>query len=509
VKEVPGSRFVTPDELAGLFEPQNEQSISRDELRRLAEKLLADWKDSPPDFVDLGERAYSLVNAYEAMAKALAHYGEKRALPDRVTVTDLYGPIAEGGEITYCKAGEVSLPDLCTAIAATLKEAERLTPRRVAIKVAVGKTEINCAEFLRAMAQAYVALAKGNTPATVKIEPSKVMPPYADVLERFFQPEDDRPLRYSQLQLWTVKPAAAKREGRKAKGDNEKTGDEIKGEGRTAQEGIRDGQSRPWSQPEEGWSEPVNLSNLNTEHTEKRPYLSPDGNTLIWGSSRPKKMSGFWMSQWTGSGWSDPVEVERTSPGFSFESVVSRDGKLSVFVRRGSGLWYATREGDHWGEPKSMGPEVNHSGKQGLPAISPDGNTVYFWCVEREGNFGKEDIWRTRRGSGVWQKAEHLGPQVNTVGDEYCPWVSADGHVLYFGRTRFRGPPQGAEQHIWASRIDDQGALGEAVKLSPKFNVPGYSSCCVTMSMDGKKLVFASKRPGGRGDWDLWMVTRK
>ncbi len=215
VRAVPGSRFVTPDELAGLFGPQNVQPISRDELRRLAERLLADWKDSPPDFVNMSQRAWSLVSAYEALAKALAHYGEHKALPDRVTVTDLYGPIAERGEITDCKSGEVPLWELCAAAAATLKEMALLTPRRVPVRVAVGKTELDCAEFLHATARAYVALAKEETPRTVPVEPSKVMPPYADFLERFFQPEDDRPLRYSQLQLWTVKPAVAKRAGQK------------------------------------------------------------------------------------------------------------------------------------------------------------------------------------------------------------------------------------------------------------------------------------------------------
>lgn len=348
VKEVPGSRFVTPDELAGLFEPQNGHPISRDELRRLAEKLLADWKDAPPDFVDLGERGYSLVNACEALAKALAHYGEKRVLPDRVTATDLYGPIAERGEITYCKASEVFLSDLCAAAAATLKGAERLTPRRVPIKVAVGKSELNCAEFLRAMAQAYVALAKGNTPATVKIEPSKVMPPYADFLVRFFQPEDDRPLRYSQLQLWTVKPAVPKRAGQKTEGK------------------IRD-------QPSDQWSEPVNVAEVNSCFADKGPAIAPDGKTLYVSSLRSGQET-IYVSLKQQEKWSAPQPMTaEVNEGGAYDPSFTADGKTMYFHSSrpggfgGRDIWYSTLEGGKWTLPKNAGPNINSAADEAKP----------------------------------------------------------------------------------------------------------------------------------------------
>jgi hypothetical protein len=220
VKETPGSRFITPDELADLFEPQNVQPVGKGELCRIAGKLLVDWKESPPDFVDLGERGYSLANAYEAMAKSLAHYGQKQALPDRVMVSDLYGPIAERSEITYCKVGEVPLSDLCAAAAAALKDIVCSSPQRVPVKVSVGKTELNCAEFLQAMAKGYLVIAAPppipESKIRIAVTPSKVMPPYADLLARFFRPDDDRPLRYSQLQMWTAKPAVAKGADRRA-----------------------------------------------------------------------------------------------------------------------------------------------------------------------------------------------------------------------------------------------------------------------------------------------------
>ncbi|MBI3694789.1 MAG: hypothetical protein HY238_08120 [Acidobacteria bacterium] len=209
VKAVPGSRFITPGELAGLFEPQNARSAEKDELRRIADKLIAGWVGRPPDFVDVGARSYSLADAYEALATALAQYGAKGTFPERVRATGLYGPIAEPGEIRSCKVGKLPAAAVCAAASIALEEAGRLNPRRVPIITRVGEVELNAAEFLLAMSRVYRALA-GSMPATVDVEPSSTVPPYADVIERLFQPGDSRPLWYSKLQLWTVKPASLK-----------------------------------------------------------------------------------------------------------------------------------------------------------------------------------------------------------------------------------------------------------------------------------------------------------
>ena len=69
--------------------------------------------------------------------------------------------------------------------------------------------------------------------------------------------------------------------------------------------------------PEDQWSEPVNLWNLNTERANKRAYLSLDGNTLILGRARGGRAGAregyLRVAKWTGTGtgWSDPIEEER------------------------------------------------------------------------------------------------------------------------------------------------------------------------------------------------------
>lgn len=65
----------------------------------------------------------------------------------------------------------------------------------------------------------------------------------------------------------------------------------------------------------------------------------------------------------------------------------------------------------------------------GHPAVSPDGNYLYF-VSDMPGGYGGKDIWRIslkeRQGSLV-----NLGPDINTSGNEDFPYVRSDG-TLYF-----------------------------------------------------------------------------
>lgn len=65
----------------------------------------------------------------------------------------------------------------------------------------------------------------------------------------------------------------------------------------------------------------------------------------------------------------------------------------------------------------------------GHPAVSPDGEHLYF-VSDMPGGYGGKDIWRIslkeRQGSLV-----NLGPDINTSGDEDFPYVRTDG-TLYF-----------------------------------------------------------------------------
>lgn len=63
------------------------------------------------------------------------------------------------------------------------------------------------------------------------------------------------------------------------------------------------------------------------------------------------------------------------------------------------------------------------------------------------------------------------------------------------------------EVNLFISKVDAKGKWSKLVPF--KYNSDEYSTGAATISADGKTLVFASDKPGGMGETDLWMCTRE
>lgn len=82
-----------------------------------------------------------------------------------------------------------------------------------------------------------------------------------------------------------------------------------------------------------------------------------------------------------------------------------------------------------WAEPKRV--EIfSDSIMVAHPALSPDGNLLYF-VSDAPGGQGGKDIWVAEKSGGVYQNPVNLGPSINTPGDEMFPYVRDNGE-LYF-----------------------------------------------------------------------------
>ncbi len=97
----------------------------------------------------------------------------------------------------------------------------------------------------------------------------------------------------------------------------------------------------------------------------------------------------------------------------------------------GASIVLSQRTGGKWGEPAaiqigtdSVSVVIAH------PAISPDGESLYF-VSDREGGYGGKDIWVSHKSGDTWGEPENLGSAINTPGNEEFPYVRMDG-TLYF-----------------------------------------------------------------------------
>ncbi len=198
--------------------------------------------------------------------------------------------------------------------------------------------------------------------------------------------------------------------------------------------------------------DPHCVAGVSSKHDEMYPFLTLDGREMYYLRQVPDKQkttvyhSEFQLSHWQlfcsrrindttfskgeplpapFNGGGDEAGVSITANGSELYYSITHNGNSDIYmVRRVDGQWQ---------QPEALGPQVNSSDAwDAQPSVSPDGSQLFF-ASNRRGGQGGIDIWRCHRlANGDWSRAENLGPKVNTLGNEKCPFVAADNYTFYF-----------------------------------------------------------------------------
>lgn len=177
-------------------------------------------------------------------------------------------------------------------------------------------------------------------------------------------------------------------------------------------------------------------SNRNNSTSRKNSLITGVPNNDIFTTRRNK--SGQWEDIAPIEGTVNTDEDEGTA---SFSS----DGKTMYFTRseakkEAAQIFMSNRSGGEWTEPTMVPLFADSTISVGHPAISPDGDLLYF-ASDAPGGFGGKDIWVAVNENGSWVVMENLGAEINTSGNEMFPYVrndgalffSSDGHVGFGG----------------------------------------------------------------------------
>jgi len=275
------------------------------------------------------------------------------------------------------------------------------------------------------------------------------------------------------------------------------------------------------------WSEPVNLGPLvNSSALDANAGVSPDEHTLYFISNRPGGLGGndIWMAQrqCLQCDWEAPVNlgVPINSDLGDGAPTISEDGRLLFFFSARSGglgntdIYVSHRvstgaDGDVWGPPENLGLDVNTSGaEQGSYYVKVTGEanaSVYF---NRPGPSGSTDIYKVFvSNDGVPLGPAVLVPELNDPsGFDQKVAVRTDGHELFFASIRSGG--FGLFDIYVLTRQSTSDPWSAPEHLDAPINTPDVDSQ-PSLSRDGRTLIFTSIRPGGFGQQDLWMSTRR
>ncbi len=191
-------------------------------------------------------------------------------------------------------------------------------------------------------------------------------------------------------------------------------------------------------------------------------YIGESGTSLVFTSTRkgggkPKKSSitgiegnKLFTTRKNATGKWEEVEVlagvnsesENVDQGVaSFTS----DGRTMYFTRgqaisgqdKGAEICVSERAGGEWSEPQAIKLFKDSTITVGHPAISADGEVLYF-VSDAPGGQGGKDIWKATKGSEGWENITNLGADINTMNDEMYPTLRFDS-ILYFSSTGHAG----------------------------------------------------------------------
>ena len=217
------------------------------------------------------------------------------------------------------------------------------------------------------------------------------------------------------------------------------------------------------------WSAPINLGPIvNSTSMDRAPAISKDGLSLYFTSTRPG-----------GVGGEDIYVSQRES------------------------------QDSEWGPPVNLGPIINTTANEMVPAFSRDGHLMFF-ATNRPLGFGGLDIWVSRRehtdDDFGWQPPENLGAGVNSTSIDAGPSYFDNDEVgvpqLYFNSNRL-----GGSGSIYVSEQAADGSFGPAVLV---LELSLGDAARSSIRHDGREIFFTSTRPGSiANSQDLWVATRE
>ncbi|MCK4292162.1 MAG: PD40 domain-containing protein [Planctomycetes bacterium] len=162
-----------------------------------------------------------------------------------------------------------------------------------------------------------------------------------------------------------------------------------------------------------------------------------------------------------------------------------------------------------FGDPVNLGPVVNSAHDEYTIDVSSDGLTLVFsggpysW---QPGGKGGDDIWMATRETTDEPFAAPVNlTGINTSRHEFSPTLSADQLSIFFSSDR---PGGRGNFDLWvATRPSKSAPFANPVNLGSPVNSssPDFSPC---LPADGLSLYFNSSRSGGSGQCDLHVTTR-
>ena len=155
-----------------------------------------------------------------------------------------------------------------------------------------------------------------------------------------------------------------------------------------------------------------------------------------------------------------------------------------------------------WSKPQAIDSELNSDFEEGACCFSPDGRTMFLTQCKTDPNYPRyATIVISQRTDAAWSKPTELSISKDTLHSFAHPAVSPDGEWLYF----VSDIPGGLGGYdIWRCRLYGNNETGSVENLGAPVNTPG-NEMFPTFRPNGD-LYFSSNGHEGMGGLDIYIA---
>lgn len=178
---------------------------------------------------------------------------------------------------------------------------------------------------------------------------------------------------------------------------------------------------------------------------------------------------------------------------------VNGSKKSEITGMKKGDIWMARKnERGEWLRPETVEGELNTEFDEGIISFSPDGSMMYLTKARREPNAPTSvEIYTSTRADASWSAAQKLDITADTLSVYAHPAVSPDGNYLYFTSDM---PGGEGGRDIWRINLKDR--VGSLENLGNWINTPG-DEMFPYMRTDSV-MYFASDGHPGYGGLDIF-----
>lgn len=232
---------------------------------------------------------------------------------------------------------------------------------------------------------------------------------------------------------------------------------------------------------------------VSTGMIERDLSVSPDGNEIYF-SVRYQDKFAIVVTKKKNGIWTSPEVTKFSGLYNDIEPFIQPDGKKMFFVSKRPlmadstnkykyNMWYMTKIGNTWGNPKPVGEPINGSGSVFYPSITKDG-TMYF---TRRFEDNSEFIFRSKLVNGKYSEPEKLPQNINSTNAQYNTFISPDEDFIIVPTWREKDSFGASDYYVSFRNEDD--TWSELINLGDKINTK-RDEYTPSLSPDGKYFFF-------------------